>query len=389
MRRMLILAALVVCAAVAATVRARAANIFGTIDSAPVLSIDPSARFGAMGGASGAVFWGTDPNHWANPALLGLAEGIRYEDGDTRLAFGVRFLASREVIGYGGLGVALAGRPFTGLGGLRLKLEQVGDSDVYQPDPGVTSGGSSTEIHSWGAGVSLSRLAATIATLRHVEAPAFTRYADLAFGYNYKSYEYAPPAPGLAGRTVAVDWGLLVRAGVPMALDVAGGLPVRAEAAYAYSVQNANDVSKPGSLGTAWRPHRHGLAAHVGIGPPARWQSLLPAWLARGFEPLLSLGGAWDREFITMGSGSAVGDVSRTGAEFGLANVAFLRFGERRGTVVLRWRTSGYGLALPIGRFAGFRYDHARIAWSDGLPETTINGWSVWMEPVAIVRTLR
>lgn len=389
MCRMLIAAAIALCAAVVAAVPARAANIFDKFDSAPMLRVDPSARFEAMGGAAGAVFWGVDPDHWANPALLGQAEGIRYEDGDRDYSSGVHFLAHREVLGYGGLGLALAGRPFQGLGGLKLKLEPVEGSDAYQPDPSATSGEFSEEIHSWGIGVSLSRLAATVAALRYGEAPAFTRYADLAFGYNHKSYEYAPAIPDLAAHATAMDWGLLVRAGGPFALGGAGGLPVRAEAAYAYSVQNANDVSASGSLGTAWRPHRHGLAACLGLGMPVRWRSWLPAWLAPGFEPLLSLGGAWDREFITMGSGSAVGDAGHTGAELGLANVAFLRFGKSRRTGQATGRASGYGLGLPIGRFAGLRYDHARIAWTDGLPETTLRGWSAWMNPLEFVHGLR
>ena len=53
--------------------------------SAPVLDIDPSLRSVGMGGASTAVFWGNNPNHWANPALLGSVTGVRFEASDVSL----------------------------------------------------------------------------------------------------------------------------------------------------------------------------------------------------------------------------------------------------------------------------------------------------------------
>jgi hypothetical protein len=72
------LAASVMAGAIAMAAPARALTLG---PAASEFGIDPSMRSQAMGGASGAVFWGRGPNDWANPALLGLAEGITYEDG--------------------------------------------------------------------------------------------------------------------------------------------------------------------------------------------------------------------------------------------------------------------------------------------------------------------
>src|SRR5437016_1649618 len=49
-----------------------------------VLDLDPSIRAAGAGGASNAVFWGGDPDIWANPALLGYARGLRYDQGRTQ-----------------------------------------------------------------------------------------------------------------------------------------------------------------------------------------------------------------------------------------------------------------------------------------------------------------
>ncbi len=97
---------------------AHAADIFENVraTSAPVLDIDPSVRSVAMGGATTAVFWGDGVNHWANPALLGTVSGVRFDASDVSLlpeVFpGFKFRTRRLTVGYGGLGVALAGEPF-------------------------------------------------------------------------------------------------------------------------------------------------------------------------------------------------------------------------------------------------------------------------------------
>jgi hypothetical protein len=103
-----------------------------------------------------------------------------------------------------------------------------------------------------------------------------------------------------------------------------------------------------------------------------------------GLHPLLEPGGAWDRVFVTS-DGRRTSDETRLGAEIGLANVAFVRFGQGpNGTM----STSGYGFALPIGNLARLRYDHARIAFN-GFSDTTVDGWSAWFDLLAITGAWR
>src|SRR5439155_8334788 len=80
-----------------------------------VLDLDPSIRAAGAGGASNAVFWGGDPDIWANPALLGYARGLRYDQGRTQWGpdqgTPAEFETRRFQAGLGGIGVMLAGKP--------------------------------------------------------------------------------------------------------------------------------------------------------------------------------------------------------------------------------------------------------------------------------------
>jgi hypothetical protein len=339
----------------------RAANIFENA-GLPAFQVDPSMRSLAMGGASGAVFWGQGPNYWANPALHGMLEGIRYEQGARGLDSDIQ--SRRLSLGYGGVGLATAGPPFSGLAELEysvlVSLSGLGDFDL------------SDRIHSWGIGASVSGLTSAIAGLRGKDAPALTRYVDFAFGYNHKTDESLSAA--------AVDWGVLARGAAPFQLG-SSGVQARVEAAYGYSVQNANDATSNGSPFPFNRPHRHSVAARFAVDSPDGLRRRVPAWAASGLDPVVSLGGAWDREFISAGDGPFFSDESHLGGELGLANVLFLRLG--RDGDNHNW---GYGLGLPLGRMAGFQYDRT---WQSGFSDLRNSAWSLWLNPVEIARTLR
>ena len=185
----------------------RAANIFENLSltSAPSLDLDPSVRSAGMGSAATALAWGVDPNDWANPALLGLAEGLRYTQGDTRLYPdldpGVRFTSQRFVLGHGGFGLALSGQPVSGLGGSKLDY---GAITVHGPYVPVTFH-ALERVRDWGVGVSAGALARTLGT-----APAWARYADLAVGYQQRTVQSEGGPLGTA-RATASDLGMLVR----------------------------------------------------------------------------------------------------------------------------------------------------------------------------------
>jgi hypothetical protein len=313
------------------------------------------------------MFWG-DLDGWSNPAVLGLVRGIRYEQETTDLPLGFEYEAQRAELGWGGLGLALAGRPFAGMGGLRIGADFTIDAGG---PPIVVS--FEEEVKSWAVGASLSQLATSIAELRGSQPPAFTRLGDLALGFSRKDYR-----SGIASIDAgsAMDWGLLVRTGSAF---TAYTNQCRIDLAYGYSVQNASEV-ETSSGGKFRRPHRHGTAVRLSADPPA----LSHRRVSMGLHPLLEPGGAWDRVFVTS-DGRRTSDETRLGAEIGLANVAFVRFGQGpNGTM----STSGYGFALPIGNLARLRYDHARIAFN-GFSDTTVDGWSAWFDLLAITGAWR
>jgi hypothetical protein len=351
-------------ASLAFALPARAANIFETGIEITGFGFDPSVRSQAMGGASGAMFWGRDPNYWANPALLGFIDGIAYEDATYGTLADEDANSRRLTLGYGGIGLATAGPPFSGLTQFEFEI----------PDFGAHE-----ETHAWGIGVSVSRMLSTIAGLRGQEPPAITRYADIAFGYNHKTDNLADVFGEI--QTIGMDWGVLARGTAPFRLG-SSGVPARAEAAYGYSVQNANDATFAGQSNVD-RPHHHGLAARFALDQPEGWRKHVPAWLAPGLDPLVSLGGAWDRVFVSAGDGPTFGSETHLGGELGLANVAFLRLGSDDNS-----HDWGYALALPLGTMGGFQYSESQRKLDYG---TTLksHAWLLWLNPVEIARTLR
>lgn len=109
---------------------------------AEAFGLDPSVRAAGMGRASTAVFWGGDPNYWANPALLGHHRGLRFEGAKTQLvpdlAHDVFFRTSRATVAAAGIGFAFAGRP-GGLGqqkldyGWSIAVDDQGNESANRP----------------------------------------------------------------------------------------------------------------------------------------------------------------------------------------------------------------------------------------------------------------
>jgi hypothetical protein len=346
-----------------------------------------------MGGAGGAAAWGVDPDHWANPALLGTTRGVRYEDGDVRYGIDgdpfLDFRARRLAVGYGGLGVALDGRPLDGLGGKRLDNPGF-PGTAYSPDPAgpdlvVTP---HEQIRGWSVGASLSGLAGSLAGWRGRPAPRWSRWGDLAFGYARKTDEFTVLGLGIAPVT-GEDWGMLARSGGT--LRGPRGAAVRLEGSYGFSVLNFNDAKD--DFGTpAARPHRNALAARAALGIPEAWRRPLPAWLVAPDAALVALGGAWDAVHVTAGD-SDRGSRGRRywGLEADLAGVVQLRFGGQRvnpGGAYLR--TQGWSVGLPVGRLGGFRYDRASVISPAGYGiERRLSGWTVWADPLELYRAWR
>src|SRR6185369_10840997 len=143
---------------------------------------DISARSAALGNASTALPWG-DLDHWANPALLGYVDGIRYAHQRTQLVPGlapdVFFTTDYMQVGAGGLGVVFSGKPLD-RGGVHLD---------YGQSEGIDESGNPTglfdayeRVKAWGVGGSALRLIDNLfaATAHHMLR--LSRYADVSAG---------------------------------------------------------------------------------------------------------------------------------------------------------------------------------------------------------------
>ncbi len=357
---------------------------------------DPSIRAAGMGGGASAVFWGGDLNTWANPALLGYAQGLRFEHGRSRLVPGlaadVLFDTERITIGGGGVGVALGGLP----GGLGKTDLEYGLSTIVDPEGNPLGVAPSYErVESWGVGVSAAGLARTIAAWRGTVAPALAAYADLAFGVTQKELK-VELAPFSVARSKEHDWGALARV-TPIDNARRGatpGLPFRLDLAYGFSILNAadamvtftnEDVAAPVS-----RVYFNGFAARGEMGLPAGLRSRFgrAAWLAESFEPLLSLGGNWDFEHVQAGSEAKSGyDARHVGGEVSIANIVSLRAGHLEDKLGdISGGTWGWGLGFHLGRYGGWRYDYGTRPQSADLPDVKRRGWTAFIDVAALAR---
>lgn len=359
------------------------------------LDIDLSIRSSGMGGASNAVFWGGDPNYWANPALLGLHRGTAFTWGKTQLVPGLAsdvFLESRRyAFAYAGVGIATAG---PGPGDIRLDY---GDSEGTDPNGNSTGVFNSYEhVESWSIGWSLSSTIETWAAFSGRRVPAIARYADIGVGFSSKDIDINLDATNLAGQASGTgkDHGLFVRVS-PFVVHPQAAWPVGVDLAYGNSVLNYNDERivfiNAAQASPLTRMERSGLAGHFTLGVPASARAgASPAknWLLDSLEPLISFGVARDWEHNSAGGIGSFYDVDRNGVEIVFANVLTWRTGHVTDRVGhIDGDTSGWGLGFHVGHAAGLRYDHATIpqAEDSGLPDVDRNGFMLFIDLVTLL----
>ncbi len=386
-----------------------------------VLTIAPSIRSAGTGGASGATFWGGDPDAWANPALLGYHQGVRFDAGNTEMvaSSGLAFQTARWSAAFGGIGVMGSGTP------RHLSRTELAD-DVLPGTPGRIA----QRIDTWGAGISLAEAISSVMGLAGAAPPALFSQLDVAAGAarHELAVDLAPQAPSSARTT---DYGVVVRwtplntldprrtaapessapeawrwpqandparrkrvrdprAGIfPDLRPVRRQEPRRFDLAYGYSVKNAGRSALENPLGASQplaRIVRHGVSASIAQGRP---RGRAP-WLSRAFTPLYAAGIVGDLERVDPGDGTGGDDVTRYGAEATFANVFTLRRGRVKDAASgIDGTTSGYSVGFNFGYVAGVRYDRARVPQAKGQPEIERRGFTAWVDPLVMLRAAR
>lgn len=368
------------------------------------LLIGPSIRASGMGRSSAAVFWGGDADYWANPALLGYRDGLRFEHGKTQLvpdiADGVYFRSDRLTLARWGIGIA-ATAP---LGRNRLDYGEVIATDDQGNHVGTFT--AYEEYDDFGIGASLARASEALLTGADPSFPELSRYGDIAVGVSHKDI-YVDLAPSWAtadgtpatGNLTVRDFGLLLRFTPLNSIggsslfanfdDMFGPLGgVRLDLAYGQSKQNYGkesivyldlDHRDPAAATT-----RKAVSVHVETGFPhdlgERLKDSGYGWLVRSMTPLISVG--WSRENLEDNVFPDEEPIRTWGAEVVLAQMVHLRTGHIKdvsGDIIDR--TWGWGLGFEIDDLVGFRYDFATVPQARELDTVDRNGFTVVVHP--------
>lgn len=367
--------------------------------------VDPSIVASGMGRAGVAVFWGDEPNDWANPALLGMHRGVRFQYGRTQLvpdlAADVHFTSKRFLLGAHGLGVSLAGKPFGSVGDLRLDY---GESEATDPDGNVIGVFSSfEEIHQLAVGLNVVEVLENGLRLLGKSPPDWSRHADLSIGHSWKSVEVDLfPALGSLGGVAARgeakerDRGLLFRV-TPLDQTTRNGEPgeqgvrFRLDGSVGFSQRNYGDdriwYVDPTNADPIVEERILGFAGRLTLELPHDPGN----WIWDFLSPSVSLGGTWetakyydsDEELGTEGS-------KRRGQEIVVAGIVAGRIGhETWDDALIDGDTYGVSLMLQYRRMAGIRYDFASVPQSVLLDDVDREGFTLFVDPVRVWRELK
>lgn len=344
----------------------------------PIPQFDPSVISAGMGGASSAVAWSAEPNYWANPALLGYYDGLRWQSGRTKAIprSDAYYITKRFTLASAGIGIESAGNPMEGMGGLREEL----GTGMY----GDPTGSNHENVEALGFGVSLASLVSSLLALRSAELPGIARHFDVAFGYARKETKRMVGTWVLLSG-VAYDHGLVLRGGF-VGPGGPAGTSTRFDASYGHSTLRYDEGI--GELGST----RNGGALSLTIqqspasAPAGSW---FRRSLVRAIQPPAVLGYAYDHEDVDI---SYTGyTVKHHGVELTMLNSVSLRFGHVKNSLIdLDADTFGVGLSLPIGDFAGARYDYAQYPRSrDRSQDLHEHSYSIFMNPLRLWREMR
>ncbi len=371
------------------------------------LSFNTSARFEGMGGAGVGAPWGSDTNHWANPALLAFRLGVHYLDFRSELAQGLAddlFLTNHELtLGVYGATLLLATGPVEG--NFLDMGSQVGTDENGNPTGTFNSYMEST---SWGIGVDLVPM---LDRLLKQPNGGFTQYASLAIGFNRHEFkdklasdDFLQDTQGSTGSGSSTDTGFVIRVTTPK-LD-AGQFNFVGGLAYGSSLLSNTDdfINRPGADSSDPFPRAYlkGWSIHAAVELPESMinqttssitslflQSINPVFTFTRTIQLNEPGYVWSNENLTYAyehDESGAQEEKSNGLEIGLLNTFYYRKGHLKALYGdIDADTSGWGINLQAGLMGGFRYDEATVPQALGLPTVERRSWSIWLDPVAIM----
>ena len=373
------------------------------------LTFNTSTRFEAMGGAGVAAPWGADTNHWANPSLLAFRPGLNYLKYRSELAVGLAddIVLTNEELTLGAYGVTLLWAKSPVDGNYLDMGTQMGTDENGNPTGFFDS---YMAAESWGLGLEAVQLVDRF--LRRGEEP-WSRYAAFAVGFTKRDFEdrLAPDyvlqdvSGGSAAGSVT-DLGVTLRAtplriddyngyfGLTVGLAVARSLLADTDEFIVHVDADQSDPF-PRAYVRGWSVH-----AELPLAPGyiARHPDGFGGLLTQALDPLLSItyssqtidpGYVWNESTATYEythDTSGRYDEEGHGWELGVLNIFYLRRGHLKmdyGDIDAD--TAGWGINLQAGRLGGLRIDHARVPQAEGLPNVTRDGWSLWVDPVAII----
>jgi hypothetical protein len=366
------------------------------LDGAQSTFLDPSIAAAGMGRAGSAVFWGEFPNGWANPALLGYHQGVRYAYGSNQLipslAEDLTFKSHEITIGYGGLGISLAGKPIEALGHLRLDYGPSELTDVNGNPIGTYD--SYEQIDQFGVGLNVMETFATIQRLTGHEPSTLSRLVDLSIGHTWKTVtiDLAPVLSSNPGRGEVSqrDFGALLRVtpidGFPRDASGAGtGLAWRLQVAAAYAARNYADTATGSDFVTF-------VDEEQLIGGSARLSARLPVADEGGIwnfvEPTLALGLTVESANYYGGDTKLKGyDITRAGEELALLETLYLRHGDMYYDAGDQtYETFGVGVRLRYKKMIGFTYDWAQVPQGVFFGNVGRQGVTFFVDPLRLAR---
>lgn len=403
---------------------------FGGAGPSPAVSVsempatfflDPSVRAAGAGRASTAVWWGGDPDYWANPALLGYHHGIRFETARRRLvpdlAHDVYFRTDRWTFGLWGIGMAAAGKP-PDLGGCRLDYGRSMAVDEQGHELGRFDSWETMQYRA--VGLSTAELATHLLWLVDRHGPDLRRYGDISLGRAFKNAGVFL-APGWAipsgedarARTSTRDEGILFRVTPINSLRDSGepgghrhGMSrggVRLDVSFAKATQNKKDAylvyPAEAVVDPVARVRKTGWGLRASLGSSPWVHETLVGWdlacLEPSFQPMLSLGLAVDRSqasarFPGQQELRKERSITTWGVELSAGRILTLRGGrieDPDGDII--GYTYGLGLGIEIGKAGGFRWDFADIPQARELARVHRNSLSLFFDPLEAFSLLR